>query len=96
MDLLAILPVDWIPGLFYLKVFALLKLVRLYRLPKLTKTLNFRGSTKTMIRIINVVLILVIIYHSLSCLWCFVILNEDNNWIPPVYWINIYELNFFD
>ena len=37
---------------------------------------------------------LLVIYHTTACIWCFVIF-QNKVWIPPMNWINIEEFDFY-
>ena len=91
IDLLASIPLDSIPGLTFLEFLGLLKLMRIFRVPKLIQKVSLTETAKTSIKVLEVILLLVILYHITACIW-FIVVDGTNEWIPPVYWIDFADL----
>ena len=91
IDLLASIPLDSIPGLTFLEFLGLLKLMRIFRVPKLIQKVSLTETAKTSIKVLEVILLLVILYHITACIW-FIVVDGTNEWVPPVYWIDFVDL----
>ncbi len=91
IDLLASIPLDSIPGLTFLEFLGLLKLMRIFRVPKLIQKVNLTETSKNSIKVLEVILLLVILYHITACIW-FIVVESTNEWIPPVNWIDFIAL----
>ena len=96
VDFIAALPVESIPRISYFKLIGLLKLTRLQRLPNIIARLNFTTLSRTILRLVNLILLLIVIYHIVASFWLFIVLHEHQDWIPPVNWINFKAFNYFD
>lgn len=77
VDFIAGLPIERIPRISYFKLIGLFKLTRLHRLPNIIARFNFTLLTRTVMRFVNLILFLIIIYHFVNCLWLIVVLHED-------------------
>ncbi len=90
-------PLDAIPYLGFFEFLGILKLTRILRVPKLIRKVNLTETTKNFIRVLEVILLLVIVYHITACIW-FLGVRASNEWVPPVNWIDIgfYSRTFYD
>ena len=93
-DLLATIPIDLITTLSNsnsaseLKLFGILKLIRITRLNRLIQFLNAKADVKLILKLIKLIFYLSIYFHFLACLW-FYIVNQKKQWIPPLDYIYI-------
>ena len=66
-----------------LKLFSLLKLVRVLRLGRLIAHMNIKNEFKTSLKLIKLVFFIVIILHLMACTWYYIV-KQDQTWIPPL------------
>ena len=97
LDFLAIIPLDAIPGLNFFEFLGILKLTRILRVPTLVKKVNLTETTKNIIKVLEVIVLLIILYHITACVW-YLGVASTNEWIPPVNWIavNRYGRSFYE
>jgi len=89
IDLISVLPFDTIVGknsnLSLLKLFGLLKVVRVLRLGRIINYLNIREDSKMTLKLGNLIFFLILYIHCLACLWYYVVtFTQDPIWIPPL------------
>jgi hypothetical protein len=77
----------------------MLKLVRIGRISKIISQLNAKQEIKAMLKVINLVFLLVIYIHVMTCVMWFVV-ELEKEWVPPLDFIyaetKLYTLNIFD
>lgn len=91
IDLIASIPFDYfsyfIPNAndnsLVLKLFSLLKLVRILRLGRLVAHLDIKNELKTSIKLVKLIFFVCMFIHLLACVW-FWIVKQDDKWIPPL------------
>ena len=89
IDVLATVPFDFIISIFtsenvsLLELFAVLKLVRVFRLSRIITFLNFKNDVKIQMKLVKLIFFLVTYLHCFACVW-FWIANSDQTWIPPL------------
>jgi hypothetical protein len=67
-----------------LKIFGMLKLVRLMRLGRMVSFMKTNKSFKLSIILVQLLFILILVIHWIACIWYGVIgLEDGNTWIPP-------------
>jgi len=73
IDFLSILPFDFLadknPSFQFLKLFGLLKVVRVLRLGRIITYLNMKEDAKMTLQLIKLIFFLVLYVHCLACLW---------------------------
>jgi hypothetical protein len=90
IDLLATLPLEDIGQLLlgssgsqkHLKLFSMMKLVRLLRLGRIVTYLKMNSSFKFGMKIIQLLFMLLLILHWFACLW-YIVVSMKNEWFPP-------------
>ena len=87
IDLLSTIPFDlFIPtdgGLFFIKLFGLLKVVRVTRLNRIINLMNVKDDLKMTLKLLKLVYFLLLYIHFAACIWWFIVKN-DKNWIPQM------------
>lgn len=93
VDFVSTVPVDTI-GAFItgesnplLKLFSLLKLVRVTRLGKMIARMNVSQQQKHLMKLFQLIFFIIMYLHCAGCLW-FVIVQQDEKWVPPLDYIN--------
>lgn len=86
IDLVASIPVDLVLLLVksdnsFIQLIKLLKLVRIMRLSKIILAMRIKDRTKIILRICKLILYIIIYLHFLACIW-FIVIVEDEIWIP--------------
>lgn len=112
IDFASTVPIDTIAELLtgeknpVLKLFSLLKLVRVTRLGKMIARMNVTQQVKNSLKLFQLIFFIIMYLHCSGCLW-FVIVSEDERWHPSVdlvrgdmelysrpvgyqYWVSIY------
>lgn len=81
-----------------LKLFSLLKLVRVLRLGRLIAHMNIKNELKTSLKLIKLVFFIIIIIHLMACIWYYIV-KQNQTWIPPLNYnypeANIYQESMF-
>lgn len=73
-------------GVNDLKLLGLLKLVRLLRLGRIIRYMKFKQGLKVGIRMMQLLLFLVLLFHWIACGWYIIIsdtTDSENTWVPP-------------
>lgn len=89
LDLVSTIPLDTIGFVLTqqktpaLQLFSLLKLARVSRITKIISRLNVDYTSKQMLRLSQLVLLIVIYIHCTGCLW-FLLVKQDALWVPPL------------
>ena len=98
-DFLATIPFDLIAALSNtnsateLKLFGILKLIRITRLNRLIQFLNAKADVKLILKLLKLILYLSVYFHFLGCLW-FYMVNQKKQWIPPLDYVYITSTYF--
>jgi hypothetical protein len=67
-----------------LKIFGMLKLVRLMRLGRMVSFMSANKSFKLSMTLVQLLFILILVIHWIACVWYGVIgLEGGSTWIPP-------------
>lgn len=91
IDLFASLPLDFISSFFVsnknnveiLKIFGLLKLVRISRLGRIIILLNIEETIKISLKLANMIFMLLVYFHCQACLW-YILVSQNKEWVPPL------------
>ena len=92
IDLLASLPFDFMSIFFdgqgsantlTLRVFGLLKLIRILRLSKLISYMNIKDDVKMSLKLGKLVFFLLMYLHCVGWLWYYIV-NNNQVWIPAI------------
>lgn len=94
IDILASLPLDLMGTIIsedggnttFLKLFGLLKLIRVLRLSRIIMYLNFKEDVKSSLRLIKLIFFLVMYMHWQACGW-YIMVKGNEIWIPPLDWV---------
>ena len=97
IDLLATVPVEYfVTGqVTFVQLLQLLKIIRVRRLPFIISRSNLREESKNVFKVLQLIFILVLIYHLSSCLWV-VVISQSEVWIPPVDFIDYTKSDYFN
>jgi len=71
-----------------LKLFSLLKLVRVLRLERLISKLNLKNEVKTSLKLIKLIFFILLFIHFVGCGWFF-IAKQGKEWVPPLDYVYI-------
>ena len=101
IDFLATAPFDSIGEIFLkkssataLRLFSLLKLVRVLRLNRLITVMKVEDEIKLSLKMFKLVFFLVMYLHCLACAW-FSIVMMKKIWLPPLDYVYV-ETNFYN
>jgi len=86
IDFISALPIEKLfPG-SSLRIFNILKIVRLTKLGDIINKANFDEETKSMLRISKLIFTLILVMHVVGCFWHAVCIDGGTNdlWIPPL------------
>ncbi len=97
IDLLATVPVEYFVSgeVTFVQLLQLLKIIRVRRLPFIISRSNLREESKNVFKVLQLIFILVLIYHLSSCLWV-VVIAQSEVWIPPVDFIDYTKSDYFN
>ena len=97
IDLLATVPVEYFVSgeVTFVQLLQLLKIIRVRRLPFIISRSNLREESKNVFKVLQLIFILVLIYHLSSCLWV-VVITQSEVWIPPVDFIDYTKSDYFN
>ena len=90
IDLCATIPIDQIVEAImrnsnpYYELFGILKLGRVLRLNKIIQFLNVEEDVKATIKLMKMIFFLIIYMHFFACVW-WIIVKEDQIWVPPLH-----------
>jgi len=93
IDLLSTIPFDNLALLItrqktpLLQLFSLLKLVRVTRLSRIIARTNVKQDVKNGMKLSQLIFNIIMYIHCLACLW-FVIANSDQEWKPPLDYVD--------
>jgi hypothetical protein len=95
LDFCSTFPFDWfLKTVFFIKqplvltfakLFKLLKIVRIFRLKAVIRNATLAITQKTYLKIINVILEIVIVWHMIACL-LWLVFSQEKLWWPPTDW----------
>ena len=89
IDILATVPFDNIVFLItktrsaILPLFSLLKLIRVTRLGRIIEKMNVKEHIKLMMKLSQLIFFLIMYIHCQACVW-YLIVNQEQNWVPPL------------
>lgn len=93
VDFVSTVPVDTFAELITgeskpeLKLFSLLKLVRVTRLGKMIAKMNVTQYVKNVFKLLQLFFYVIMYLHCAGCLW-YVIVSQDKKWIPALDLLN--------
>lgn len=93
IDLLSTVPFDSIALIFtksespILKLFSLLKLVRISRLGHIIERMNVTQDMKNALKIFKLIFVIIIYIHCLACLW-YIIVTVHSDWKPTLAFVD--------
>lgn len=86
LDILSVFPFEQFPipdnMVVFTALFAILKVVRIRRLPKLISRLNMKQEAKAKVRMFQMFFFLFLYLHLITCVWWFSV-RWNSIWIPP-------------
>ena len=87
IDLLSTIPFElFMPttGVFSaVRLFGLLKAVRVTRLNRIINYMNVKDDVKMTLKLLKLVYFLLLYIHFVGCIWWYII-RDDKNWIPQM------------
>lgn len=83
LDLLSTIPFEYMTSNAFFNSLGILKIFRVSRLAGLINKSALDEETKSTMRVLYIILILVVFLHVLAAVWHFIIMTEQL-WIPPV------------